>query len=81
MQKQMTVTSAAEYDRVLYGHMTPEMVVSYLQGNQLPPRTFSGVLRQMYPGSDLQMRLVDFFPDARRECPVRSKENQELAHR
>ena len=61
MQKQMTVTSAAEYDRVLYGHMTPEMVVSYLQGNQLPPRTFSGVLRQMYPGSDLQMRLVDFF--------------------
>ena len=61
MFKQLTVTSAAEYDRILYGQMTPQMAVSYLLENRLPVRTFSGVLQQMYPGKDLQMRLVDFF--------------------
>lgn len=61
MDSQITVTSAAEYNRILYGRMTPAMAVSYLQDQQLPVRTFSGVMQQLYPGDDLQMRLTDFF--------------------
>lgn len=48
MNRQLTVTSAAEYNRVLYGQMSPAMAVAYLQDNQLPVRTFSDVLHQMY---------------------------------
>lgn len=36
MNRQLTVTSAAEYNRVLYGQMSPAMAVAYLQDNQLP---------------------------------------------
>lgn len=61
MNRQLTVTSAAEYNRVLYGQMSPAMAVAYLQDNQLPVRTFSDVLHQMYTGDDLQTRLTDFF--------------------
>lgn len=61
MNRQLTVTSAAEYNRVLYGQMPPAMAVAYLQDNQLPVRTFSDVLHQMYTGDDLQTRLTDFF--------------------
>lgn len=81
MFKQLTVTSAAEYDRILYGQMTPQMAVSYLLENRLPVRTFSGVLQQMYPGKDLQMRLVDFFcfHNAGSKPPVHRQKDQELA--
>lgn len=79
MFKQLTVTSAAEYDRILYGQMTPQMAVSYLLENRLPVRTFSGVLQQMYPGKDLQMRLVDFFvstmPEANPQSIVKKIKN------
>ena len=61
MNRELTVTSAAEYNRVLYGHMSPSMAAAYLQDNQLPVRTFSDVLHQMYDGDDLQVRLTDFF--------------------
>lgn len=59
--------------------MTPQMAVSYLLENRLPVRTFSGVLQQMYPGKDLQMRLVDFFvstmPEANPQSIVKKIKN------
>lgn len=61
MPKQLTVTSASEYDRILYGRMTPAMAAAYLREGQLPMRTFSEALQQMYAGEDLLMRLTDFF--------------------
>ena len=79
MNRQLTVTSAAEYNRVLYGHMSPAMAVAYLQDNQLPVRTFSDVLHQMYGGDDLQVRLTDFFlsemPDVNPPSVVRKIKN------
>lgn len=61
MPKQLTVTSASEYDRIVYGRMTPAMAAAYLREERLPMRTFGQTLRQMYPGEDLLMRLADFF--------------------
>lgn len=79
MNRQLTVTSAAEYNRVLYGQMSPAMAVAYLQDNQLPVRTFSDVLHQMYTGDDLQTRLTDFFlsdmPDVNPQSTARKIKN------
>ena len=78
MQPEVTITSN-EYERVLYGDMTPAMAVAYLSGNQLPVRTFGGILRQMYPYCDLKDRLVAFFtaqtPSANPQSIVRKITN------
>lgn len=79
MQNTLTVTSAAEYDRILYGQMTPEMAVEYLRDNRLPVRTFGETLCQMYSGEDILMRLTDFFlsdmPQANPQSVVKKLKN------
>lgn len=51
--------SAAEYDKILYGNMTPSMAAAYLQERDIPLRNFPQVLQSMYPGADLLPRLVE----------------------
>lgn len=79
MLKTMTITSAAEYEHILYGQMTPDMAACYLRDNQLPVRTFGETLRQMYPGEDLLMRLTDFFlsdiPQANPQSVIKKLKN------
>ena len=61
MPGNLTQLSAAEYDNILYGHMTPAMAAAYLREEKIPLRSFPGVLREMYPASDILPRLVDYF--------------------
>ena len=79
MLKTMTITSAAEYEHILYGQMTPDMAACYLRDNQLPVRTFGETLRQMYPGEDLLMCLTDFFlsdmPQANPQSVIKKLKN------
>ena len=53
--------SAAEYDKILYGNMTPSMAAAYLQERDIPLRNFPQVLQSMYSGPDLLPRLVDYL--------------------
>ena len=50
MPSNLTQMSAAEYDKILYGNMTPSMAAAYLQERDIPLRNFPQVLQSMYPG-------------------------------
>ena len=41
--------------------MTPAMAAAYLRDENIPLRTFSETLWEMYPGADLLLRLTDYF--------------------
>ena len=68
MPVSLTRLSAAEYDNILYGQMTPSMAVRYLREGRIPLRSFADTLRGMYAAPDLAERLVRFYmqvePDA-----------------
>ena len=70
----LTTLSAAEYDHILYGQMTPTMAVRYLREGRIPLRSFAETLRTMYPAPDLAERLVNFMlsaePGSRRSSPA-----------
>ena len=75
MPSNLTQMSAAEYDKILYGNMTPSMAAAYLQERDIPLRNFPQVLQSMSPGADLLPRLVEYLsrigPGGRRGfCPV-----------
>lgn len=61
MPKELTFSSAAEYDAILYGQMTPAMAAAYLQEGKIALRTFGETLKEMYPAPDILNRLTDFF--------------------
>ena len=61
MPSNLTQMSAAEYDKILYGNMTPSMAAAYLQERGIPLRNFPQVLQSMYPGADLFPRLVEYL--------------------
>ena len=61
MPSNLTQMSAAEYDKILYGNMTPSMAAAYLQERDIPLRNFPQVLQSMYPGADLLPRLVEYL--------------------
>ena len=61
MPSNLTQMSAAEYDKILYGNMTPSMAAAYLQERDIPLRNFPQVLQSMYSGPDLLPRLVDYL--------------------
>ena len=65
---ELTITSDRAYAGIRRGDMTPAMAGEYLREGRLDTRGFSDVLRALYPGDDLQKRLVDAFlldsPDA-----------------
>lgn len=57
----LTQTSMAEYARVFDREMTPEMAAQYLREERIVLRTFADALRQVYPGEDIQQRLLCAF--------------------
>ena len=57
----MTRLSAAEYDHILYGHLTPGMAVAYLREERIPLRSFAETLRSMYTEPDLLEKLTKFY--------------------
>ncbi len=61
MSREVAAASAADYDAIMYGHMTPAMAAAYLQDGRVSLRTFAETLREMYPGGDALDRLTDFF--------------------
>ena len=58
---ELTVTSDRAYATIRHGDMTPAMAAEYLREGRLDTRTFSDLLRDLYPADDLQRRLVDAF--------------------
>lgn len=61
MAPELTQVSAAEYETILYGEMTPAMAAEYLREGRVCVRRFGETLRQMYPREDLIQRLAHFF--------------------
>ena len=57
----VTYSSAAEYDNILHGKMTPAIAAQYLREERIVLRTFGDVLREVYPHDDILRRLTDFF--------------------
>ena len=72
MNIELTVQSAAEYDRLSSGQMTPAMAAEYLREEQIILRGFPEVLRELYPLPDLQLRLQDAFLS---DCPELNQES------
>lgn len=58
---ELTKASAAEYDNILHGNMTPTIAAEYLREGRIVLRTFGDVLHDIYRGPDLFDRLVLFF--------------------
>lgn len=64
-----TTWSEQEYNRLSSGQMSPAMAAEYLRGGHIILRSFPETLKMLYPGDDLQTRLVAEFlkktmPDA-----------------
>lgn len=76
---ELTARSAAEYDLLRSGQMTPAMAAEYLREGRVVPRGFSEVLRVLYPLPDLQIRLQEAFlsdcPEANPESTARKLRN------
>lgn len=63
MSLELTLLSENEYERLSSGEMTPAVAAKYLQdGVRL--RSFDEVLRELYPGRDLQARLTAAIVEA-----------------
>ena len=61
LRMELTLLSENEYERLGAGDMTPAMAARYLQEGEFHLRGFDEVLRGLYPGEDLQARLVQAF--------------------
>lgn len=68
MLTELTHLSAQEYETIVYGNMTPVMAADYLKNGRIMMRSFAETLKDMYPASDLDTCLINFFlsvnPDA-----------------
>lgn len=70
MNASLTQSSAAQYQRISSGEMTPEMAARYLRDERIPLRGFGDTLREMYPYPDLPFRLTDAFQEAGETAPA-----------
>ena len=70
MNASLTQSSAAQYQQISSGEMTPEMAAHYLRDERIPLRGFGDTLREMYPYPDLQFRLTDAFQEAGETAPA-----------
>ena len=61
MELELTLQSGQAYDHIRSGQMTPAMAAEYLRDGRVRTRSFSEVLRQLYPAPDLQARLTAAF--------------------
>lgn len=79
MHVDLTARSAAEYDLLRSGQMTPAMAAEYLREGRIVPRGFAEVLRELYPLPDLQIRLQEALlagsPEASPESTARKLRN------
>ena len=57
----LTQASAAEYDNILHGNMTPSIAAQYLREGRIVLRSFGDVLQEVYPAPDAYRRLIEFF--------------------
>lgn len=57
IREQFTEISARQWDYLLQEDLTPRQAVAFLQSG-LKLRTFAGNLRRLYPGDDLEARLI-----------------------
>lgn len=58
---ELTKASAAEYENILHGNMTPAVAAEYLRQGRIVLRTFGGVLKTIYDKPDIAERLYNFF--------------------
>lgn len=61
MEIELTTMSADEYNRIRTKQMTPAMAAEYLREGRITLRSFRETLADMYPGPDLQQRLIAAF--------------------
>lgn len=72
MPIELTHLSAAEYENIVYGNMTPAMAADYLRNGQIIMRSFADTLKELYPAPDLLSRLTDFFLETDPETSAQS---------
>lgn len=79
MRIELPALLSPEQEALLSGRMTPAMAAEYLKGEQIVLRTFSEVLRDMYPYADLQSKLTaalaEFHPELLPESASRRVRN------
>lgn len=63
LQTVLTQMSDKEYQLIASGQMNPKMAAQYLKEERLQLRSFCDVLKQMYSGEDLMLRLIQQFQD------------------
>ena len=68
----LTQMSDREYQMIASGQMAPKMAAQYLKEERLQLRTFSSILRDMYPNDDLMLRLIQQFQDDSPDANPRS---------
>ena len=66
MRTELTQMSEREYQLIASGEMSPHMAADYLKGDHLQLRKFHEVLRDLYGGEDLMLRLIQQFQE---DCP------------
>lgn len=59
----LTQMSDEEYRLIASGQLNPRMAAQYLKEERLQLRSFSDILKEMYPGDDLMLRLIQQFQD------------------
>lgn len=57
----LTQMSDREYQLIASGQLAPKMAAQYLKEERLQLRNFSEVLKEMYTGDDLMLRLIQQF--------------------
>lgn len=84
MSAELTIQSAAEYQRLISERMTPAMAAEHLKAGRIILRSFDETLRAFYPRDDLFTRLVADFqaasPEANAESVSRKVRNWLSGH-
>lgn len=63
MHTTLTQISDREYQLIASGQMNPKMAAQYLKEDHLQLRSFCDMLKQMYAGEDLLLRLIQQFQE------------------
>lgn len=68
----LTQMSDKEYQMIASGQLAPNMAAQYLKEERLQLRSFSDVLKEMYSGDDLLLRLIQQFQEDAPEANPKS---------
>lgn len=72
MERNLTQISEREYQLIASGQMNPQMAAQYLKEERIQLRNFSTVLKEMYTGDDLMLRLIHQFQEDTPEANPKS---------